>query len=116
MIERGENDEPRNGLPSLPGTYVLVLRFSKRLEIVVGKLGVLEAQPGIYVYVGSAWGQAVWLPAWAGTADARKPCAGTLITCGPWRRSKRSGTRPERVTGSAGGPRRYARCRGRRCP
>jgi Uri superfamily endonuclease len=43
-------------LPSLPGTYVLVLRFSKRLEIVVGKLGVLAVQPGFYVYVGSALG------------------------------------------------------------
>ncbi len=32
----GDNDEPRAGLPSLPGTYVLVLKFSKRLEIVVG--------------------------------------------------------------------------------
>jgi Uri superfamily endonuclease len=33
-----------------------VLRFSRRLEIVVGKLGVLEAQPGYYLYVGSALG------------------------------------------------------------
>ena len=50
-------DEKRNpSLPSLPGTYALVLRFSKRLEIVVGRLGVLEAQPGYYVYVGSALG------------------------------------------------------------
>ena len=43
-------------LPSLPGTYVLVLRFSKRLEISVGRLGVLSAQAGYYVYVGSALG------------------------------------------------------------
>ena len=56
MVHREENDEPRVGLPSLPGTYVLVLRFSKRLEIVAGKLGVLAVQPGFYVYVGSALG------------------------------------------------------------
>ena len=56
MVQRGENDEPRVGLPSLPGTYALVLRLSRRMEIVVGRLGVLEAQPGYYVYVGSALG------------------------------------------------------------
>jgi Uri superfamily endonuclease len=56
MVHREENNEPRVGLPPLPGTYVLVLRFSKRLEIVVGKLGVLAVQPGFYVYVGSALG------------------------------------------------------------
>jgi Uri superfamily endonuclease len=56
MVEREENDGASDSLPSLPGTYVLVLRFSRRLEIVVGKLGMLEAQPGYYVYVGSAMG------------------------------------------------------------
>ena len=56
MVHKEENDEPRVGLPSLPGTYALVLRFSRRMEIVVGRLGVLEAQPGYYVYVGSALG------------------------------------------------------------
>jgi Uri superfamily endonuclease len=56
MIETGENDEPTLSLPSLPGTYALVLRFSKRLEIVVGRLGVLETQAGYYMYVGSALG------------------------------------------------------------
>jgi Uri superfamily endonuclease len=34
----------------------VVLRFSKRLENVVGKLGVLSVQAGYYVYVGSALG------------------------------------------------------------
>ena len=56
MVQRGENAEPRAGLPSLPGTYALVLRFSSGLEIVVGRLGVLAVQPGFYVYVGSALG------------------------------------------------------------
>ena len=40
------NDETQDGLPPLPGTYVLVLRFSKRLENVVGRWGVLAVQPG----------------------------------------------------------------------
>jgi Uri superfamily endonuclease len=56
MVQRGENDEPSAALPALPGTYATVLRFSKRLESVVGKLGVLAVQPGFYVYVGSALG------------------------------------------------------------
>jgi len=56
MVKREENDEPRDSLPSLPGTYDLVSRFSKRLENVVGKLGVLSAQVGYYVHVGSALG------------------------------------------------------------
>ncbi len=57
MVEREGNDGPRDGLPSLPGTYVLVLRCSERAEIVVGKLlGVLAVQPGFYLYVGSALG------------------------------------------------------------
>jgi Uri superfamily endonuclease len=43
-------------LPSLPGTYALVLRVSGRPEIVVGRLGTLVAMPGFYVYVGSAFG------------------------------------------------------------
>lgn len=48
--------EPLLRLPSLPGTYALVLRFSGRPETVVGRLGTLAAQPGFYVYVGSALG------------------------------------------------------------
>jgi len=45
-----------NMLPTLPGTYVLVLTFSRRLDNVVGRLGTLAMQPGFYVYVGSAFG------------------------------------------------------------
>lgn len=56
MIEKDGDSEPLACLPSLPGTYVLVLTVSRRLEIAVGKLGLLEAGPGFYVYVGSALG------------------------------------------------------------
>jgi Uri superfamily endonuclease len=56
MVNKEENDELLTRLPPLPGTYALVLRFSRRLEILVGRLGTLEVQPGIYVYVGSALG------------------------------------------------------------
>jgi len=56
MDEKEQDIEPITRLPSLPGTYALVLRISRRLEIAVGKLGVFEAQPGLYVYVGSALG------------------------------------------------------------
>jgi Uri superfamily endonuclease len=43
-------------LPSLPGTYVLVLATSAYREVAIGRLGVLAVQPGFYVYVGSAIG------------------------------------------------------------
>ncbi len=38
MVGKVENDTPKGSLPPLPGTYALVPRFSKRLEIVVGKM------------------------------------------------------------------------------
>ena len=45
-------DETQDGLPPLPGMYVLVLRFSKRLENVVGRVGETEdglpPLPGAY--------------------------------------------------------------------
>jgi len=36
------------------GAYVLLLRVDNRKQIIVGKLGVVDFQPGWYVYVGSA--------------------------------------------------------------
>jgi Uri superfamily endonuclease len=56
MMENEGNTGALARLPPLPGTYALVLRFSGRPEIVVGRLGTLTAQPGFYVYVGSAFG------------------------------------------------------------
>lgn len=38
------------------GTYVLVLASTKAAPIRVGRLGILQLQPGFYVYVGSAHG------------------------------------------------------------
>ncbi len=35
MVQREETVELRDGQPSPPGTYALVMRFSKRLEILV---------------------------------------------------------------------------------
>jgi Uri superfamily endonuclease len=56
MVEKGLKAPPLAGLPSLPGTYALVLRSAAPQEILVGKLGTLAVQPGSYVYVGSALG------------------------------------------------------------
>lgn len=39
-----------------PGTYTLVLRAVASQTIQIGRLGVLQVQPGYYVYVGSAFG------------------------------------------------------------
>jgi Uri superfamily endonuclease len=41
---------------SLPGTYVLVFKSERNKRLVIGKLGILNLQPGYYVYVGSAFG------------------------------------------------------------
>jgi len=56
MIEKGPKAPSLASLPSLPGTYALVLRDSGRLEMLVGRLGTLAVEPGFYVYVGSALG------------------------------------------------------------
>lgn len=38
------------------GTYVLLLRADAEREIEVGALGAMPVQPGVYTYVGSAFG------------------------------------------------------------
>ena len=40
----------------LPGTYALVFESEGNKQLVIGKLGILNLQPGYYVYVGSAFG------------------------------------------------------------
>ncbi|MCS4038555.1 GIY-YIG nuclease family protein [Salinibacter ruber] len=39
-----------------PGTYALLLQNEERQEIEVGALGAMTVRPGVYVYVGSAFG------------------------------------------------------------
>ena len=39
-----------------PGTYALVLRCRRRAQMQIGRWGVLDIQPGCYMYVGSAFG------------------------------------------------------------
>ena len=39
-----------------PGTYALILRLNRSRRIRIGCLGILELQPGYYIYVGSAFG------------------------------------------------------------
>ncbi len=43
-------------IPNEPGTYILLLEAGSRRRVTVGALGVLDLQPGFYVYVGSALG------------------------------------------------------------
>ena len=50
------NPQPLACLPSLPGTYVLVLGIFQRQELLVSSLGTLAVEPGCYLYVGSARG------------------------------------------------------------
>ena len=44
------------GMQRLPGTYALILQAEYQQYIQVGRLGQLSARPGIYVYIGSAFG------------------------------------------------------------
>ena len=41
---------------SRPGTYALVLACHRTGPVRIGRLGVMQLQPGFYVYVGSAFG------------------------------------------------------------
>ncbi len=43
-------------IPTLPGTYALLLRLDNPVRLVVGKLGEADFLPGQYVYSGSAFG------------------------------------------------------------
>ena len=56
MVEEERNNEVRATLPSLPGTYALVLSASACQKFAVGRLGTLTVEPGFYLYVGSAFG------------------------------------------------------------
>lgn len=56
MDKNQVNTEAPTRLPSLPGTYALVLSASSYQEVGIGRLGVLAVRPGFYVYVGSALG------------------------------------------------------------
>jgi len=38
------------------GTYLLLLECNYKAELVIGKLGKMNAEPGCYLYVGSAFG------------------------------------------------------------
>jgi len=41
----------------MKGVYTLIIKVHHRLEIMVGRLGVLAFEPGYWVYVGSAMGE-----------------------------------------------------------
>jgi Uri superfamily endonuclease len=43
-------------IQSRPGTYALILQAARPQTITIGSLGTLEVHPGIYVYIGSAFG------------------------------------------------------------
>ncbi|HEX3048057.1 MAG TPA: GIY-YIG nuclease family protein [Bacillota bacterium] len=43
-------------VPTLPGTYALILEAKESGIIGIGKLGPLAIEPGFYVYTGSAFG------------------------------------------------------------
>lgn len=46
----------RRLLPTLPGTYALILRLDRSLTLTAGRLAPAALRPGLYVYVGSARG------------------------------------------------------------
>ena len=46
----------RDSDAALPGSYLLLLECNAKKRLSIGKLGEMEVKPGIYVYVGSAFG------------------------------------------------------------
>ena len=50
------NERPTDGPRAEPGTYALLLRAETEQTIEVGALGEMTVRPGVYVYVGSAFG------------------------------------------------------------
>lgn len=46
----------RTAIRPAPGTYALILACRQERAIEIGRLGRIELRPGIYVYVGSAFG------------------------------------------------------------
>lgn len=48
--------EDAGALPTLPGSYILVLHAAQHGEITVGRLGRVIVTPGWYLYIGSALG------------------------------------------------------------
>ena len=50
------NKQSESGITAQPGTYALILRALAAQDIQVGRLGRLLVLPGVYVYVGSAFG------------------------------------------------------------
>jgi Uri superfamily endonuclease len=47
---------PVETIPPLPGSYALCLRLDSARSLTVGRLGEMVFSPGIYIYMGSAWG------------------------------------------------------------
>lgn len=45
-----------HSISSSKGTYVLVFEAKREQKIQVGKLGLINLQPGFYAYIGSAFG------------------------------------------------------------
>ena len=50
------NEEKRNDIPNLPGTYALILPSNDSFSLQIGKKGKISVQAGYYVYIGSAFG------------------------------------------------------------
>ncbi len=48
-----ENNRP---IPTVPGTYALLLRSTTAARVRIGRLGIIDLRPGYYVYIGSAFG------------------------------------------------------------
>lgn len=52
----GSKPDQVDELPASSGSYALLLSCRQQRPLPIGRLGTLQLQPGIYVYVGSAFG------------------------------------------------------------
>jgi Uri superfamily endonuclease len=51
-----KRDRPEMDLPTDKGTYILLARVSQMKRLGIGSLGEFDIIPGLYAYVGSAFG------------------------------------------------------------
>ncbi|MBW2697673.1 MAG: GIY-YIG nuclease family protein [Deltaproteobacteria bacterium] len=53
---RASPNRSARGVPDTHGTYALLLQCVRSGRVAVGSLGVMDVEPGVYIYLGSAFG------------------------------------------------------------
>ena len=56
LVARTISSMTNHVIEAKSGTYLLVMQSTQQQQIEVGRLGVMQVEPGYYLYVGSAFG------------------------------------------------------------